>query len=805
VQELINQFIEKNRQPVDLLVQAFRRLDKHLLLRSDLSEAVEQCAASAEGAPLSGSSLHELLRSAEEAVLLEAQMYLAVRWTVARWSYFELRTDDLGFREVTVSHFLRAKERLVTPGPGIQPLLNVDLQPFERGFPRLREMRSIGQGVDFLNRYLSSRLFQEIDNGGQKLFQFLRLHQMGGQQLMLNGRVSNLDQLRDALRKADDYLSRRPHEEPWSEFAHVLVELGFEPGWGRTAGRARETIGFLMEILEAPAPETVARFLGRLPMVRTIAVISPHGYFGQSDVLGRPDTGGQVVYILDQVRALERTMYDFFQRQGLAIEPCILIVTRLIPEAEGTTCNMRIEPVHGTRCARILRVPFRDEQGEVVPHWISRFKIWPYLEQFAIDSAREIVAEAGQQPDFIIGNYSDGNLVASILSHILGVTQCNIAHALEKTKYLYSDLYWKDHERTHNFACQYTADLIAMNTADFIITSTYQEIAGTPDSIGQYESYQSYTMPGLYRVVYGVDVFDPKFNIVSPGADPDIFFPHTEHRRREDSIRDHVADLVHGSAREGTRGELRDKQKPLIFAMSRLDQIKNPAGLVEWFGRSEALRQQANLLIVGGWIDVERSDDDDERDQIRRMHALMDQYGLESEMRWVAMQTDKHVVGEFYRYVADAHGVFVQPALFEAFGLTVIEAMSCGLPTFATMYGGPLETIEHGVSGFHIDPNHGDQVAEELLDFFLRCRDEEGYWERLSHGAMQRIGARFTWQLYADRLMRLARIYGFWKYMSRIEREETRRYLEMLYFLAYRPMAEAVAQQEADPVETEAL
>lgn len=33
----------------------------------------------------------------------------------------------------------------------------------------------------------------------------------------------------------------------------------------------------------------------------------------------------------------------------------------------------------------------------------------------------------------------------------------------------------------------------------------------------------------------------------------------------------------------------------------------------------------------------------------------------------------------------------MQPALYEAFGLTVIEAMSCGLPTFATICGGPAE------------------------------------------------------------------------------------------------------------------
>ena len=34
---------------------------------------------------------------------------------------------------------------------------------------------------------------------------------------------------------------------------------------------------------------------------------------------------------------------------------------------------------------------------------------------------------------------------------------------------------------------------MAMNSADFIITSTYQEIAGTRDTVGQYESYQSLT------------------------------------------------------------------------------------------------------------------------------------------------------------------------------------------------------------------------------------------------------------------------------------------------------------------------
>lgn len=55
------------------------------------------------------------------------------------------------------------------------------------------------------------------------------------------------------------------------------------------------------------------------------------------------------------------------------------------------------------------------------------------------------------------------------------------------------------------------------------------------------------------------------------------------------------------------------------------------------------------------------------------------------------------------RSAADTRGAFVQPALYEAFGLTVIEAMTCGLPCFATNRGGPAEIIKNGLSGYHIE------------------------------------------------------------------------------------------------------
>ena len=489
-------------------------------------------------------------------------------------------------------------------------------------------------------------------------------------------------------------------------------------------------------------------------------------------------------------------MYDRLYEQGLEIEPQIMVITRLIPEADGTTCDQRLEHIAGTRYAHILRVPFRSVSGEIKRKWISRFEIWPYLERFSIDAEHEILGELGGRPDLIIGNYSDGNLVASLMSRRLGVTQCNIAHALEKTKYLYSDLYWQDNEPQYHFSCQFTADLIAMNTADFIITSTYQEIAGTRHSLGQYESYASFTMPGLYRVLQGIDVYDPKFNIVSPGADSEVYFPYTESLCRFTHLHDEIESLIYGAEDgESSRGVLADSDKPIIFTLARMDHIKNVTGLVEWYAQNAKLRTEANLLVAAGHIDPDDSADEEERTQIKRMHKLMDKYDLDGQVRWLERQVDKERNSEVYRYIADNRGVFVQPALFEAFGLTVIEAMGCGLPTFATCYGGPSEIIVDGTSGFHIDPNHGDRAAQRIADFFERSRNEPEYWEQISQGGLDRVNERYTWRLYAERMMTLSRVYGFWKHVSGLKRTETRRHLEMFYALQYRPLAAALEER----------
>lgn len=64
----------------------------------------------------------------------------------------------------------------------------------------------------------------------------------------------------------------------------------------------------------------------------------------------------------------------------------------------------------------------------------------------------------------------------------------------------------------------------------------------------------------------GIDVFDPKFNIVSPGADPDVYFPFTQEDRRLTKFHPELKEILYGGPEKGKAvGQLKDQDKPIIF------------------------------------------------------------------------------------------------------------------------------------------------------------------------------------------------------------------------------------------------
>ncbi|XP_073150842.1 sucrose synthase 5-like isoform X2 [Henckelia pumila] len=777
-------------------IEKGRRLMKLHNLMGEMEQVIDD---KAERTHLLEGLLGYILCTTQEAAVVPPNVAFAIRPSPGFWEYVKVNANDLSGEEITATEYLKYKEMTEDETwANDQNALEIDFGAMDYSLPHLTMSSSVGNGVGYISKFLTSNLNSKSLESAQSLVDYLLSLNHQGEKLMINETLSTVSKLQGALIVAESALLSLPKDTPFQSFEMRFKEWGFEKGWGATAERVHATMHSLLEILQAPDPLNMEKFFGRLPIIFNIVLFSVHGYFGQSDVLGLPDTGGQVVYVLDQVVALEEELLLRIKQQGLNVKPQILVVTRLIPDAKGTKCNQELEPVFNTKYSHILRVPFRTEDG-ILRQWISRFDIYPYLERFTQDATSKIIEVMEGKPDLIIGNYTDGNLVASLMASKLDITLGTIAHALEKTKYEDSDMKWKEHDSKHHFSCQFTADLISMNSADFIITSTYQEIAGSKDRPGQYESHAAFTLPGMYRVVSGINVFDPKFNISSPGADQSVYFPHTDKQKRFTNYSASIEELLFSKADNDEHiGYLEDRKKPIIFTMARLDIVKNISGLTEWYGKNKRLRNLVNLVIVGGFFDSSKSKDREEAAEIKKMHLLIETYKLKGQIRWIAAQTDRRRNGELYRAISDTKGAFVQPALYEAFGLTVVEAMNCGLPTFATNQGGPAEIIVDGISGFHIDPNNGDESSNKIADFFQKSNEDPSYWNRISVQGLQRINECYTWKIYANKVLNMGCIYSFWKKLHKAEKLAKGRYIQTFYNLQFRSLVKKILIKKDD-------
>jgi glycosyltransferase involved in cell wall biosynthesis len=99
--------------------------------------------------------------------------------------------------------------------------------------------------------------------------------------------------------------------------------------------------------------------------------------------------------------------------------------------------------------------------------------------------------------------------------------------------------------------------------------------------------------------------------------------------------------------------------------------------------------------------------------------------------------------------------VFVAPSILnnqgggEGLGLTIVEAMACGLPVIATRTGGITDLIADGVNGYLVEPKDSTAIADKLTallgDATLRA----------AFGAEARRAAeRFSYAAVADRYTR---------------------------------------------------
>ena len=89
--------------------------------------------------------------------------------------------------EIDRQLFLDFKDRYVLAGKRNGPHLHVDFLPFYDYSPSIRDTRTIGNDIRFLNRYMCSSIFSRPDEWNTKLFNFIKLHKYNGRQLLVNG------------------------------------------------------------------------------------------------------------------------------------------------------------------------------------------------------------------------------------------------------------------------------------------------------------------------------------------------------------------------------------------------------------------------------------------------------------------------------------------------------------------------------------------------------------------------------------------------------------------------------------------
>lgn len=99
---------------------------------------------------------------------------------------------------------------------------------------------------------------------------------------------------------------------------------------------------------------------------------------------------------------------------------------------------------------------------------------------------------------------------------------------------------------------------------------------------------------------------------------------------------------------------------------------------------------------------------------------------------------------EYYRQ-AD---ILINPSLYEAFGMTLVESMACQLPVIATRVGGMVEIVEDGKSGLLVEPDNASDLARAILNLL----SNEGLRKTMGIAGRKRAVESFSYEMTAESL-----------------------------------------------------
>ena len=421
-----------------------------------------------------------------------------------------------------------------------------------------------------------------------------------------------------------------------------------------------------------------------------VQIHSLHGLISSNYAdLGRDeDTGGQIVYVLELAKAMSKIP---------AISQ-VDILTRRIEDSRYPNYGKRMEYIN--RKLKIVRI---DCGGK---GYIKKTDLWPFIGEY-VENVLKYVEEMGRSPDVIHANYADAGLAGAMLAEKLGSIMVFTGHSLGIPKMRKLGANKKNYgklDARYKFSKRVAAEQSALDKADSVIVSTNEELAN------QYSGY-------------ALDKY--KVRVISPGIDLHMFNGHNGHESKRADVLSYV-----------TKGLAHPRLK-MILAVSRLDPRKNVEKLVEVFCNNPKINNRANLILVTG---LKRGADSEQRAMLDRMKMTVSRHKCEEKVSFVKFIDSEGALAALYHIARKSGGMFVNPALIEPFGLTVLEASACGLPVIATKNGGPAEIISNGHDGILIDP----RSSKGLSNAILRLISNKRLWSSISKNATHNA-LRYSW------------------------------------------------------------
>lgn len=329
--------------------------------------------------------------------------------------------------------------------------------------------------------------------------------------------------------------------------------------------------------------------------------------------------------------------------------------------------------------------------------------------------AENLIAWIGAQacaPDLLHAHYADAAAVAAIVEERLGIPFVFTAHSLGRVK---AATLGEGAENRPDLARRIATEERALARASLVVASSRDEAEV------QYAGYDAYD-PGRIRVL-------------PPGSDLARFADSRPDPRVDATL----ARFLH------------EPGKPVLLALARPVARKNLAALVRAYGESAELQARANLVLVAGTRQDIDALDGDMAATMRDLLVLIDRYDLYGRVAYPKTHRPEDVPA-LYAHARVRGGLFVNPALNEPFGLTLLEASAAGLPLVATDSGGPNDIVETCGNGILVDPRQPDAIAAAAL----RILDDPAFYAACVAGGA-RAAAAYDWDRHAARYHALLR------------------------------------------------